>query len=673
MIHLKKTGPLTFFLLAFAAGAVFGQVQGKHTSMAALVQKTGITLRWFPNSYQDWALGKTKGYRLYRTLLEEGSPQTTELTKTPIKPLDAKLMLQFFEGNAAGTLAAKISLKAPDSSTETNDLYMALAMQASAQDPLVAKTMGLIFTDTTFQKGALYRYTLELPSLEKISLVVNSTSNTKLIAPDSLMATYAHKTATLKWRMTDSLMQMAYLVERSDDNAKSFRQINPSPLYLQGQPDTKGQFYGLYVDTLQVWYKQYYYRVRAITPFGVLSEASSLIGVYSYRDKIPAPVAHGTALQAGNLIHWTYPDSLLRDIQGFRIFRASAIGQPYTEITDSLLAPDTQHWLDTSPLANSYYRVAAIDWASEKHAAYPFFVSLSDSLPPATPQFKAVLMLEGNQVLLKWSANTEPDFLGYSVFRANHLSEEFSLITKQMKADTFLVDTLALGLVNPYLYYYVVAYDSHLNASPIADTLRVHRPDIIPPATPLIQHYAATDSTVRFLLAGSSSADVRYHALYRTWEGHPGVDTLAYFRATDSLITFVDTTALPGRSYRYEWVAYDQAGLRNADSSTVVTALFDQGWLPALRAITLQWQEDHKNLRLSWAYTGPVQQFVLYRAKGAEAPLTEYKYLEGHLRHYIETLPQPNTLYRYALMALLPNGRNTKLSKTMSYLIPAQP
>lgn len=279
-------------------------------------------------------------------------------------------------------------------------------------------------------------------------------------------------------------------------------------------------------------------------------------------------------------------------------------------------------------------------------------------------------MLEGNQVVISWSANTEPDFRGYSVFRGNNTFDEFSLISKGMLPDTMLLDTLPAGLMNPYLYYYVVAYDNRLNASPVLDTLKILRPDIIPPATPLIKYYAATDSTVVLQLVGSSSEDISYHYIARTNLHTKLTDTLAYFSPNAAnAYTYVDTTALPGLPYRYEFVALDRAGLRNTDSSAIETALFDQGSLPPIKDISLEYINEQ--LHFFWNYATPVDKFIVYRAKGENEPLVEFKYLPGITKKYIENQTQPNTLYRYALMAIFKDGKNTRQSKVLSYLSPS--
>ena len=669
--YLKKIlSPIWIWTVLFSVTSTDAQqTQGEHLSMTALVQKGQITLRWFPLTHTDWSDGRKMGYKLYRTPLNTDNAASVDLAKGLIKPMDAKQMETFFEGNNAGLLAARISQKEADpTDIASNDLYMAMAMQASAYSPLIAQTMGLIFTDTTALKASLYQYTLELPGVEKISVVVNTSDYTRLVAPDSLMPQYTNKTLTLKWRMTDSLSQMGYVVERSDDQAKTFKELNTAPVFVEDLPDQNGHYFALYVDTLQQWYKQYYYRVRAITPFGIRSEPSQLVGIYSYRDLVPSPEVKGTSVQAGNLLTWTYPDSLLTDIQGYKILRSDGIGNPYEVLTDTLLPINTKHWLDATPLNNSYYRVAAIDWGSDPHAGYPVFVQVDDSIPPLQPSFKSVLMLEGSQVLLQWTNNTETDFQGYSVFKANNLSDEFALVSKTMSKDSFLLDTLHTGMTSPYLYYYVIAYDNRLNASISHDTIKVARPDIIPPTSPLIRQYSITDSTVVFDLVPSSSEDVSYHVLYRTATASNQTDTLGYFK--NRPLTYTDTSALPRTLYRYEYVAIDQAGLRNTDTVSVELELFDQGSLPPIRSMALSLEE--KQLKLTWSYPKPVKQYIIYRANGPDEPLTEFKYLEGTCKEYIEAKLQTNTLYSYAIMAVFADGSNTRLSQKLEYQTPAE-
>jgi hypothetical protein len=98
----------------------------------------------------------------------------------------------------------------------------------------------------------------------------------------------------------------------------------------------------------------------------------------------------------------------------------------------------------------------------------------------------------------------------------------------------------------------------------------VTRPDIIPPAQPLITSVHATPEGGQFEGLRSSSPYVVKHELQRKTAGLFGWTVLAQFDQQVTLTGFLDSTASKRRWYQYRLVAIDKAG--NLGGSRVVQA-----------------------------------------------------------------------------------------------------
>ena len=218
-------------------------------------------------------------------------------------------------------------------------------------------------------------------------------------------------------------------------------------------------------------------------------------GIGSPTDITPPVAPTGLAATAGNLevlLDWN--DNAEADLDGYKVFRSTTPGGPYTKVSAALLASSA--YADTG-LTNGttyYYVVTTVDMAGNESAnsgevsATPLAFT-----PPAAPT--GIVVFLGNQeVLLDWNDNAEADLDGYKVFRSTTSGGPYTKVSAALLASSAYTDT---GLTNGTTYYYVLtAVDTAGDESPFSNEASATPTavDMTPPMVTVISpaHKAAT-------------------------------------------------------------------------------------------------------------------------------------------------------------------------------------
>ncbi len=205
-------------------------------------------------------------------------------------------------------------------------------------------------------------------------------------------------------------------------------------------------------------------------------------------DTTPPGVPQGLVATGGTAkitLDWT--DNQESDLAGYRVYRGTVSGGPYTLITPALVTSSA--YVDTTPVVGTiyYYVVRAEDDAANQSANSSQVVgvasalgSSADTTAPPVPTGLAATAQNG-AVSLTWNPVVATDLRGYFVSRATVSGGPYTALFGVALTQNSYVDTTA---INGTTYYYVVSsIDIALNES--ADSAQVSATPAAPVTPPV--------------------------------------------------------------------------------------------------------------------------------------------------------------------------------------------
>lgn len=587
---------IVLFTILVGSSNGYGQEEEKH-ELKLLIRATSdsIMLRWGPTSYPLWLAGNKYGYKITRTLLVRDSnyidnPKPEILTPEALKPVNLDKWEQLSEkDNYAGVAAQAIF--GDDFDVEVNndspsmigiinrasvqEFRFGFALFSADQSIKVAEYSGLYYADKNVKKGEKYLYRVFpafLPEGMQVDTAFFFTGTDEFMplpTPLNVKAEEGDKMVTISWdKKYQEEFYNSFWVEKSTNNGESFSRVNEIPM-VNTTPDGYDESdFAFLIDTLVDNQQKYLYRVIGISIFGELSPPSKTVEVKGKNIISSVPVVHLSKTEdgAGVLVKWDFPNSKAEKIEGFRIFRSDKFAEGYQLLADSIYVVQISY-LDKQALLTGYYRMQAFNSDGSGPYSIPKMKQLVDSIPPAVPiGLKAIADTTG-LVKLTWIENTDHDIFGYRVYRANSRNEEFSQLTSNAIKQAYFADNINLKTLTKKVYYKIVAVDQRQNQSGFSKVLELDRPDIVPPASPLIKSTKSIDSGISLLWIKSPSTDVEKQVLYRNRNGSREWELLANLSAVS--VQFTDTTVVGGTVYRYTLLAVDKAGNESKTSPFV--------------------------------------------------------------------------------------------------------
>jgi hypothetical protein len=661
---MKKYLLITLMLWVFGLKA-----QEKPLGLVAKVEPPRVILRWMPLDYKTWQEGAQKGYDIYRYEAQDSIGTVKRLNKQTIRPLPNAA---WNTHSSYAQVVKKILEKPYATDTSQQNLYLALALQMSNMEAEIAQAMGQYFIDSTIADHHSYAYLVIIEG-GKIAFTQKITPNefTILKAPKLLESSYTDSTFSFKWQMTDPLLQSAFVVEMSDNSQKTWKPTTDAPIVAGDETDDAGNILVTYSIKAPKFYHPYYFRIRAITPFGQLSEPSDTTYLYAFRDRLPQSELKHTINTEGQVeLSWVFPDSLNFDIRGFAIFRSN---KPDTNIVEyTRVKRELRTYVDKIPLTEGYYKLAIADWQGKNHFSLAQFVQLEDSIPPSQPTWKTSEIAPDGSVCLSWKSNKEKDLAGYRIYYADSPKAEFSVLTPTLSKDSTFSTSVALNLLNKKLYYTLVAVDIRLNVSKPADTLILIRPDTLAPAAANFTHYELSDTAVYLEWANSPSIDLAYTLLLRRPVNDTTQQTLAKFDPEHSMKSYLDSTAAENTEYIYTLVPVDLAGLK-ADSSHIRLASTFSGIRKAISNLKFEPDPDANSIKISWpAPNRKVKKYTLYRQGPEDESMAPFQVFSGQFGSFIDQNLIQNTLYKYRIMALFEDNSRSQISAVFTTTLPTK-
>ncbi len=670
-----------------------------------------IVLRFAPDHGAAWQLTNRYGFEIERGYVDADSNYVSEiLTPQPLVPWSLKQMMDYF--GPADTLAA-VAAQAlygeefepvpiqPGSGSliqtlqrqhDLQQMRFAFAMQAAEFSPKVAEALAMRYCDKNVKQGIIYDYTVR--ALVPTSIVeINAGNNITLcappeplLAPDGLDIRQSDvKRIELIW-LRD--VNPGFFVERSIDGGKTYKRLNRLPYYAT-LPDTETaaystelDMYNALLDDYHIFYDSvaegqlYHYRVLAITSFGELTPASEPLSIRTIDLQPPTSVLINQPEiidDAKVKLTWVHeePDD---DLAGYIVERSSMVLEGFQPLHKGLLTTGISEFLDIEIIQAHflYYRVISVDKSGNQSSSMIVHAAFNDLIPPATPQNLTGLINYGGSFELFWDPNTEPDLKGYRVMFANHPSHQYTMITPYPITEPYFNDSVWLRTLTKKMYFKVLAEDHHGNQSEPTEVLVLDKPDIVPPAVPVVLDAGQDDDHVYVTWSTSSSNDVIGYRVFRRQETGEMWDQLQSIDATEVVdkIHITDTPEPSIAFYLYSIEAIDEAGNTSGLSKPMAFRVVGKAVPEIPVQLTGEYEPREQVVNLHWKcdYSGSYQMQIL-RAVDND-PLDVFKSLEANQTSFTDVRVPKGSRVRYAVRLALPDGRVSKPSAVVTVSSP---
>lgn len=567
-----------------------------------------VVLRYFPTSPVLLNKANNAGYIIEKAIFKAGTP-VEKLSYTPLKGSPFKRWtddewekgLQSIDKNdTSATRLAGFAMTLSDPNVETaagdvlagglkslkeerdnQDMKFAMALIAANRNQLAAEGLALRITDNDVKTGITYIYRVRINDAAENTK--NGTAYIKVLCapfnPKYLTDNKAVKVnegdENISFTFPGSKEYYAFSVERSDDG-EAYKKISGTPALKLTPHGYKGKTDYGFVDSNLVNYKKYHYRVLVSTPFADELLLAEFVAMPRDKTPPPAPFLKSATNIKPEQVELLWEAKEVSDLKGFIVKRSNAFTGNYIPVSKTMLPKASRNYIDEGfdPTGNNYYVVEAIDTAGNVSRSFPAYATLTDSIPPAMPVIASAKIDTAGKILIKIKPNTEKDFMGYQLLKANAPDHDFSVVTETFRdtlgRTTFtLRDSTTLNTLTKKIYYKVIAFDTHYNQSTPSKVIELTKRDTIPPVSPLITNFAVTDSTVVIEFANSSSEDAVSNILLRRETGKPKFDTI-FVNADKQLTRFIDKKLIGGKEYEYAMVAKDDGGLLSKVSTSII-------------------------------------------------------------------------------------------------------
>jgi hypothetical protein len=663
-------------------------------------RKDSVVLRWVPSSDILWKMGNKYGYIVERftvirngKLIPNGNKQPKLLTSAPLRPWTQQAMNKLVETDEYAAVVEEalysedfnVKMKAESPSeivaqVQQSQNRFGFALLVCDFSPVVARAAALQLVDKKPVANERYIYRVRIALPDSLQQRIPYKPGVTMISPAEvflrpairdLKAEFGNRAVTLNWDQNKLHgVYTAFNIERSA-NGGPFVKLNQQPFMQMTTSKGNGK-YAYYVDSLPDNYIPYAYRVTGVTPFGdngawsdtVRGEGVSRLDYHPFFDSIYLTPSGSSAI-----LRWKLPDSIRQRISGIYVARASKNQGPYSDINKAAFPPEQSEALDPMVTGTSnYYRLRLVEKGGRQISSLPYYLPKEDSIPPGVPLGLQGISDRMGITRIHWQPNTEKDLKGYRLFRSQVKTGEYMEITKGFISDTAFTDTLNLGLINPYVYYKIIALDHYYNTSDYSTPLAVRRPDTIPPMPPVFTGVNRKDTTVYLSFIPSADKDVRSYNLYRYNKEEKKRELVAVFPVQGREET--TCTDEPAASQLGKMLVYELEVLDSSDNRSAVRSgdlFYETGFRRPVQLVKAAADRNGRKIRLSWSYElRDIDKFIVYRAVNDNPHFQSYATLAGNALEFEDQDLHVSNTYKYKVKAVLKSGIESLMTKEMT-------
>lgn len=684
-----KFKTLYIFFLLFIFSKSMAQIDTLVVEPAVLgkgkVINNKIALKWNVNDPFFWKISLKSGYKVQRTtVLRDGQPinrDETVILKEVLKPLPLEewkplvvkdslvlVVAQAIYGEDFDTTKKEKSVNSMMILNNENQQRYAFSLMAAEQSYLATKAAGWGLEDETAKPNEKYVYTITLLGLKKPIIPATiyigldeKNDSTPPVTPDAI---FGNQTVMLIWdfKSQQSLFS-SYILEKSSDGI-NYRKVTGAVIY----PMESKSSYVSYSDALEKNGVKYYYRIKGIDAFGIISEPSKVVSGegLNFLEYSPQVTAKAALDDETVSIEWTFPMEGETKVSGFHVLQAPTESGDFQTIKEDVPVTTRKLVFKATLAPSNYFKIRAIAKQGGFKDSYPMLVQPIDSIPPMPP-----IDLEGvidslGVVKLKWKKNLEADFYGYKVFRGNSKNEEFIQITNKVLLINQFKDSINAKSLNKKVFYKLIALDQRYNESPFSKIVEIKKVDKIPPSSPIISDYILENDRVTIKFKQSQSEDVQKHILYRRKESEK--DWKVLFETSDKKIDSYDDKDLDGKTiYYYTIVARDDSGNESEPSEPLIVDPIPVLTKPAIKNFTSIVDINSKSIELYWSTKEKeVVEYQLYKKKKEDGYILYKIFQPVKKNFFIDSNIKVGNTYFYAIRAIYQDGTMSQFKEVIA-------
>lgn len=654
MTFSKINRPMLILLLTLlSTGLTFAQAQPPtarvltHNDLGTQPAHPIVNIKWY---HQQFVY--KQGVNVYRR--EYGQDGWTKLNDTPIvlqKNAPAAMVEKDEDLDAFVQMANGLG-------TADNEGFFLLTLFAkSFQSADYARTIGIQYDDHTAAWGHTYEYRVrKVAKQEEITLGVSSPITVGPYQPEDAVkdfhAARNKRIVKMRWQEEESRFYAVNIYRRSREDS-TWIKLNRTPVVMSetdGAPNTDAMFQ----DGQVAEGMRYDYCVAGLDFFGEETAWSAPQQVdMGDLTPPPPPVNPRKRVQKLNVI-LTWQPQPSDDLAGYHLYRSTLSDGPYSRITPAPVAQQDTTYTDTVPGPGFYYYyIAATDLAGNEANSYTIMAEVQDVFPPRPPQHLTAEPDTG-RIVLHWKPNTEPDVMGYYIYRTINEDKQnnFLLVNADPLTDTVYVQKFARNASNKFLFR-VLAVDSSYNRSDPSETVAARMPDVTAPIQPLIRNISQQGDSLHISWLANPEPDLQGFRLYRYPEGKPNQSEAINNLTASTATQYIDTSTVAGKYY-FELEAIDQSGNASLHSDPFPikkTNVFRY----TFQDVKMKYRKGKQVVIITWLQQEGPMGYTVFR-KAADQP--NWRPVTGQLTESVFTdkTIQRKVTYEYQLRAYAPTG-----------------
>jgi uncharacterized protein len=546
-----------------------------------------IAIRWAPSSAQMWFTSNQKGYHLVK--YQEVKPNEFEVMDTLglIKPWSREQVLKWVERESTDSMAFLAAsllyneiqgevLPVSDQAQVFQTKY-GFALFAAESSALAAQILGLGFMDKKVQRGKTYAYrVIALDASSAFSQGDTKVKNEfqKDLKPVGFEAKSGDRLIELKWELLENKSRYsAYQLERTPEKANTWKPLTNGPLTFVDSDVAAFPEYA-FRDSVQENYVKYQYRLRGLDSFGDWSTWAETTG--EAKDLTP-PMAPSILLANYNdttniaTIRWELLE-VPNDLKVQKVTLAFSEISPEvvlaefkSDAREFLWKPDTMLTGDRSYLI----RVIAEDVNGNKGISIERTMLVPDLIAPEPPAVVVGNITEAGEVNVVWEHSIAKDIKAYHVMWANDPEHEFSQVNQQMIVENAYTWTIETESLTEYIYVCVAAVDQAYNRGLNSKTIKIKRPDQVPPIPARMVSGVQEGKGVALQWEPSPSTDVAKQYLMRRLSGNEPTEWVVLDSLNVVFTNYRDTTITAQEQFSYALFSKDESGNKSGLSNAV--------------------------------------------------------------------------------------------------------